>query len=379
MSAEDEAVEAALSDLAVRDPAVAERLRADVAVASAVRAAVGDAPGPRTQRRPAPVAAPRFSVVVPVLNEEANLPTLFRRVADVFGGDPYELVIVDDGSTDASTEIVRREATANPAVKLVELSRNFGHQAALSAGLDHATGDCVVFMDADLQDPPELLPQLVERWEEGYDVVYAVRRRRRERAWKRASYFVFYRIFRRLADIDIALDSGDFALIDRQVADALRSLPERNRFLRGLRSWVGFRQVGVEYDRPERHAGAAKYTLRKLLSLAADGILAFSSAPLRLASYLGFATALGGVLYLSVAVVGRLWAGAVPRGWTSEIAISLIVGGVNLVMVGVVGEYVARVYDEAKRRPPYIVRAASTAATRPAAPDGDVAVPGEEP
>lgn len=358
------AVEAMLKELDYRDPVTSAKVRRDLGLAQRVRSAVrtdddGLVEGhPDHSRHPREDHSqhPRFSVIVPVLNEEANIPTLCRRVEQVLASEPYELLIVDDGSTDGSVTAVQAEQERNAAVNLIQLSRNFGHQAALSAGLDHAEGDAVIFMDADLQDPPELLPLLIERWQEGFEVVFAVRRRRRGGVWKRGSYFLFYRLFRRLADIDIALDSGDFALIDREVANALRLLPERNRFLRGLRSWVGFRQIGVEYDRPERLAGAPKYTVRKLVKLAADGILAFSSAPLRLASYLGFLTAMAGVAYLLFAIAGRLRSGAIPQGWTSQIAIELVVGGVNLVMLGIVGEYLARVYEEAKRRPSYIVR-----------------------
>jgi dolichol-phosphate mannosyltransferase len=298
-----------------------------------------------------------LSVVIPVLDEEDNLPELHRALTEVLSGlGTYEIVFVDDGSEDSSAEIVLDLAERDPSVKLVRFSRNFGHQAALSAGLDHAAGQAVVFMDADLQDPPQLLVELVEQWQAGGEVVYAIRTKRQAPPLKRAAYFLFYRLFQRLAEMDVPLDSGAFCLMDRRVADAIRSLPERNRFLPGLRSWVGFRQVGVPYDRPERRAGEAKYTTRRLVKLALDGLLSFSSFPLRLASYLGFFTSALGVLYTLFAVFARLFVGELPAGWTSTIAILLTVSGVQLIMTGVLGEYLARTYEETKGRPLYVVR-----------------------
>jgi dolichol-phosphate mannosyltransferase len=247
----------------------------------------------------------------------------------------------------------------------VRLSRNFGHQAALSAGMSVATGASVCFMDADLQDPPELLDELVARWREGNDVVYAIRRTRKEGLAKRLAYRGFYRLYHRLANIDVPLDSGDFALLDRRVVDHVLALPEHNRFLRGLRSWVGFRQVGVEYDRDSRHAGAPKYTLGRMFKLAVDGLLSFSAAPLRLAAWLGVLAALAGAIYIGVAVAYRVFAGDVPEGWTSIIAIVLTVGGVQLMVIGVLGEYVARVYDETKGRPNFLVAETTRDRRRP--------------
>jgi dolichol-phosphate mannosyltransferase len=244
---------------------------------------------------------------------------------------------------------------ADAAVRLVALSRNFGHQAALSAGLDLARGDAVVFMDADLQDPPEVLPELVERWRQGHEVVYAVRRTRDEGRWKRLSARWFYRTLRAVAEVDIPVDTGDFCLIDRSVADVLRDLPEKNRFLRGLRSWAGFRQVGVDYDRPARHAGEVKYTMRRMLKLAVDGVMAFTSLPLRMAAWLGFATVGCGFAYLALTIVTRLTSGSFPNGWTSLVTIILLLGGAQLVVLGVLGAYVARIYDEAKDRPMYVL------------------------
>lgn len=305
-------------------------------------------------------ADPLLSIVVPVLNEEDTLPRLYEELTGVLQeiGATSEIIFIDDGSDDRSVELILGFRRHDPSVKLLQLSRNFGHQAALSAGLDHASGDAVVFMDADLQDPPSLLRDLVERWRSGYEVVFAVRQRRKEGRAKRGAYFLFYRLLGRLADVRIPEDSGDYSLIDRRVAEAIRSLPERNRFLRGLRSWVGFRQIGVPYERPARYAGSAKYTFAALVKLALDGLLAFSSVPLRLATYLGFLTAGSGLVYILVAVLARLFVGEVPAGWTSIIAIILTVGGMQLLVTGVAGEYIARVYTETKDRPLYVLREA---------------------
>lgn len=296
------------------------------------------------------------SIVVPAFNEEENLDTLWQRVRPVLDsvGDG-ELVIVDDGSADRTWAEITRLSAQDPRVRGVRLSRNFGHQAALSAGMAQARGRTVCFMDADLQDPPELLGQLLEQWRAGHEVVYAVRRSRKEGLAKRTAYSGFYRVYRRLANIDVPVDSGDFALLDRRVVDELLALPEHNRFLRGLRSWVGYRQVGVEYDRDARHAGEPKYTTRRLFRLAVDGLLSFSAVPLRMASYLGILVALAGGIYIGVAVVFRLFYGGVPEGWTSIIAVILAIGGMQLIVVGVLGEYVARIYDESKARPNFLI------------------------
>lgn len=308
---------------------------------------------------------PRISVVIPVFDEQENLRPLHDRLRAVLERlGSYEIVFVDDGSSDRSAAIALELQRQDPAIKLVRFSRNFGHQAALSAGLDAARGQAVILMDADLQDPPELLPELVAEWERGADVVYAVRRQRDEGFFKRSTAALFYRLLRTVADIEIPVDTGDFCLIDSRVAEVLRQLPERNRFLRGLRSWAGFQQVGVLYDRPARHAGEAKFTLRKMTRLALNGVLAFTSLPLRLASYLGFLTMAGGFAYLMLAVGARLTSGAFPDGWTSLVAIILLVGGAQLLVLGVLGAYVARIYDETKGRPMYILRGSDDIETR---------------
>jgi dolichol-phosphate mannosyltransferase len=294
--------------------------------------------------------------VVPAFNEVENLDDLwarFRPVLDQIGDS--ELIIVDDGSADGTWAVILRLSEADPRVRGLRLTRNFGHQAALSAGMAHARGQTVAFLDADLQDPPELLLELLDRWRAGNQVVYAIRRSRKEGPAKRLAYRAFYRLYRRIANIDVPVDSGDFALLDRRVIDHMLSLPEHNRFLRGLRSWVGYRQVGVEYDRDARNAGVPKYTASRMVRLAVDGLLSFSASPLRLASYLGILIGLAGGVYIAVAVVYRLFVGGVPEGWTSIIAVILTIGGMQLLVVGVLGEYLARVYDETKARPIFLV------------------------
>ncbi len=310
---------------------------------------------------------PTLSVIVPVYNEHENLETLLARLVPVLersAAGQFEIIFVDDGSRDGSGALLDRFHTLDPRVKAIHLSRNFGHQAALQAGLDCAAGAAVVSMDADLQDPPEVIPDLVDAWRAGHEVVYAIRRRRKENVLKRASYAVFYRTLRRIADVDLPLDAGDFCLVDRRVADALVGMRERGRFLRGLRSWVGFSQTGVEYERAARHAGTPKYTLRKLARLALSGYIGFSSTPLRLATWFGFATASVGFAFAFWAIASKLLDIPSPRGWVSLVAVILSVGGAQLVVLGVIGEYLGRVYEETRQRPLYLVR--STTGLEPA-------------
>jgi dolichol-phosphate mannosyltransferase len=306
-----------------------------------------------------PDEPPEISVVVPLFDEAANVRELHRRLTGVLRSleEPYEIVFVNDGSRDATPELIDDLVVADPRLAAVHLSRNFGHQPAVSAGLDHARGRAVVIMDGDLQDPPEVLPQFIERWREGYDVVYAVRRRRKEGVVKRLGYYGFYRLLGAVSEIDIPLDSGDFCLMDRQVVDALNGLPERMRFVRGLRSFVGFRQVGLEYERAARAAGRPKYTFRALARLAADGLVSFSGYPLRLVTYLGL-----GVVLIALALLAWVLADAVsnqttPRGWASTIVVVLFMGSVQLISLGIIGEYIRLIFLEAKRRPTYLVRA----------------------
>ena len=304
-------------------------------------------------------ACPVLSVVLPVHNEQENLPELHRRLHTALEtvGD-YELLFVDDGSKDASAGIVTSLAASDPRVKLVRFSRNFGHQAAMAAGLDHARGQTVVMMDSDLQDPPELITEMLATWRAGADVVYAVRRGRKENLVKRACYHLFYRTVRWLsAPLDVPLDSGDFCLLDRKVVDAIVALSEQKTFLRGLRSWVGFNQKALVYERQARFVGEPKYTFRKLAKLAMDGIIACSSRPLRLASYLGFITLSAAVAYLAVAIAWFCVRGTAPAGWTSLVALILLLGGTQLFVLGVLSEYVARIFDESRARPDYLIAA----------------------
>lgn len=311
------------------------------------------------QAPPATVSPRRISVVIPVLNEEAVIPELLRRLRatfDAIAGGPHEIVIVDDGSTDRSAELIEAAAHADPRVVLVSLSRSFGHQQAFTAGLDHATGDAVVFMDGDLQDPPEAIPQFLERHAQGYDVVYAKRVRRKESVALRLAYHAFYRLMSAFSSIVIPLDAGDFSLVSRRVADALRSAPERQRYLRGLRAWVGFRQLGIEVEREERFAGTTKYSLAKLLRLAFDGIFAFSVVPLRAATVFG-AVAIGvSLLFALYSIYAKFFADQSPPGYTSLIVAFVFLSGVQLFFLGIIGEYVGRAYEEAKGRPHYVVK-----------------------
>lgn len=304
---------------------------------------------------------PELSVVVPVYNEEESLPEFYRRVTTVLAEPAlhligYEVILVNDGSRDASAELIRGLCARDPAWRGLHFSRNFGQQAALAAGLRHAQGRAVVILDADLQDPPELIGELLARWREGYQVVYGQRRsRKRESPVKRLSAFGFHRLLQRIVGFDIPADTGDFCVMDRAVVDLLNAMPERNRYVRGLRAWVGFRQTAVPFDRPPRFAGESKYTLGGLFRLALDGILALSKLPLRLATYLGFA--ISGISFVAAVlfVVERLAGRAMVQGWASTVVIILFLGGVQLLTIGIIGEYLGRIYDEVKQRPLYIV------------------------
>jgi dolichol-phosphate mannosyltransferase len=302
---------------------------------------------------------PLVSLIIPVFNERDNLDALGRRLAPVLKevtNGSFEVLFVDDGSRDGSSEVLDAMSARDGRYRVIHLSRNFGHQSALQAGLDAASGTAVVLMDADLQDPPELLGRFIAKWKEGYEVVYAIRRHRKESLPKRMAYTLFYRTLRWLSEIDTPLDAGDFCLMDEKVVRAVAALPERNRFLRGLRSWVGFNQVGLEYDRDARNAGEPKYTLRKLISLALSGYIGFSSLPLRLATWLGLLSAAVGFVMTAWVFISRLGNATIPQGWASTVAVVLFVGGAQLIMLGVLGEYVARVYDEVRARPLYIVK-----------------------
>lgn len=299
-----------------------------------------------------------LSVIVPIFNEAAIVNEMYHRLTAVLEsmGESYELVLVDDGSSDASCELAVALGARDERVKVIRFSRNFGHQAAITAGMDHATGEAVVVIDADLQDPPELIPQLMAKWREGYDVVYAVRAERKgESAFKKGTAALFYRLMRRVTNVDIPLDTGDFRLMSRPVVEVLKRIRESHRYIRGLVSWIGFRQVGVPFVRQERFAGETKYPLRKMLKFALDGVTAFSFFPLQLATYSGFLTS--AIAFLAIlGVVGlRLFTDLTIPGWASLMVCILLLGGIQLITLGILGEYIGRIYDEVKRRPLYIV------------------------
>lgn len=304
-----------------------------------------------------------FSVVAPVFNEIGSLPELYRRVREVMQGlgEPWELVLVDDGSSDGSTEAILQLAEEDARVRPVIFARNFGHQIAITAGLDYARGQAVVVMDADLQDPPEVIPEMVARWREGYEVAYGVRAQREGESWiKKATAALFYRLIYRITDVRIPLDTGDFRLLDRQVVDVLRQMRERHRFPRGMAAWVGFRQTGVPYRRAARFTGETKYPFRKMLRLALNAVTGFSYFPLQIATYLGFLSAGLSILAIPVVMLLRLAGSQAFFGQASTLIAVLFLGGVQLISLGILGEYVGRIYDEAKGRPLYVLRRAPT-------------------
>ena len=301
----------------------------------------------------------KLSVVVPVYNEEEVLPELLRRLGAVFDGMDdveAELIFVDDGSADRSWQILEDAAAQDDRIRAVQFSRNFGHQAALSAGMDQVTGDAAVFMDADLQDSPEEIPRFIEHFRQGYDVVYAKRVKRKEALWLRFAYKAYYRVLNAVSGVRMPLDAGDFALLSRTVVDQIRAVPEHNRYLRGLRAWVGFRQVGLRVERAERAAGDSKYSLMRLIGLGMDGLFSFSTLPIRMASLAGAGIMAVSLLYLVYAVFCRLFLDTSPPGFTMLIIAVVFLGGTQLVFLGVLGEYVARVLDEVRNRPVYIER-----------------------
>ena len=318
-----------------------------------------------------------ISVILPFYNEQETLPALYPRLtaAAQTWGEDYEVVAIDDGSSDATAGMLDAICRVDSHWKLLRFSRNFGHQAAVSAGIYYSHGDAVVVMDSDLQDPPEQLHRFLDKWREGYQVVYAIRTKRKENVFKRTAYFLFYRILKKLSTIDIPLDSGDFSVMDRSVVEVLKLLPERTRFVRGLRSWAGFRQTGVAYERDARHAGEVKYTFSKLVQLAINGILSFSSAPLRLASWLGMMLCgLSGALIVFLVtwrlidfpILGMRPGNSV--GWTSLISLMLFLSGIQMLVIGAIGEYLARVFDEVQGRPPWIIGYARGFSTDPISP-----------
>jgi polyisoprenyl-phosphate glycosyltransferase len=303
----------------------------------------------------------QLSVVVPVFNEEENLPELYRRLTHTLDALElrYEMLFVDDASYDRTPQLIRQFIERDQRVRLLSFSRNFGHQIAVTAGLNFSRGEAVVIMDGDLQDPPELLEQLLEQWRSGFKVVYARRMSRgTESTSKQLFAFVYYRILQRLAEVPIPVDSGDFCLLDRQVVDLLNAMPERNRYLRGLRSWVGFKQIEVGFERPPRLAGEPKYNFGKSLALALDGLVSFSRLPLRLATWFGFFTGILALLMVGLVIYWRFTQSAL-NGFGILVAAVFFIGAVQLITVGILGEYVGRIYEEIKNRPLYILKDAS--------------------
>ncbi|MDD4170047.1 MAG: glycosyltransferase family 2 protein [Desulfotomaculaceae bacterium] len=301
----------------------------------------------------------RYTIIIPVFNEEAVVEETHRRLTSVMKmtGEPYELLFVNDGSRDRTAEIVQVLVAADQSVRFLDFSRNFGHQIAITAGMDYARGDAIVIIDADLQDPPEVIPQMIAKWKEGYEVVYAKRSHRKGETWfKKRTASLFYRTLSALTEVDIPLDTGDFRLIDRNVCDAMRGIREKNRFVRGLVSWVGFRTTAVEYVRDERFAGETKYPLKKMLRFALDGITSFSYKPLKLATYLGLAISFASLVYLAVFLIQNLFAATTVVAWAPFMAGLLLLNGVTLIILGILGEYIGRIYDETKNRPLYILR-----------------------
>jgi dolichol-phosphate mannosyltransferase len=302
--------------------------------------------------------APKVSLAIPIFNEESVVPELLRRtiaVLEQVPGGPHEIVFVDDGSSDRTLEMLSAAAEQDVRLVVVALSRNFGHQTALAAALDHVTGDVAVLMDGDLQDPPEAVPELLAHFAQGYDVVYVRRVNRKESWWLRLCYYLFYRLIAALSSTTLPLDAGDFGLISRRVIDEIRRMPEHHRYLRGLRTWVGFRQIGVPIERSARYAGHTKYSPLRLLKLASDGIFAFSIVPLRVAAIIGAGAIAVSSIYAVYAVYAKFWLHS-PQGFTALILAMTFLSGVNLFFLGIIGEYVGRIYEEAKGRPHYVVR-----------------------
>ncbi|MEW5958648.1 MAG: glycosyltransferase family 2 protein [Chloroflexota bacterium] len=300
----------------------------------------------------------RYSIVAPCYNEEGNLLELRRRVTEVMDqtGESWELVLINDGSKDRTPELMRELHAADPRVHYIDFARNFGHQIAVTAGMDYAQGEAIILIDADLQDPPELFLQMIEKWKEGYDVVYAVREERKGESWfKLATAKLFYRIIFRITDVKIPLDTGDFRLMDRKVVNAIKQMKERHRFIRGMTSWVGFKQTGVTYTRAERFAGETKYPIRRMVKFAWDAVTGFSFFPLQLAMYLGFTIAGLSALGVVGVVIARLFGNQAFFGQATTLVMVLFLGGVQLISLGIIGEYLGRIYDEVKGRPMYIV------------------------
>ncbi|HBQ63515.1 MAG TPA: glycosyltransferase [Clostridiales bacterium] len=301
----------------------------------------------------------KYSVVVPVYNEEEVIRETYRRLKTVMDGigETYEILFVNDGSRDRTAKLAQEICRQDPAIRLIDFSRNFGHQVAITAGMDYASGDAVIVIDADLQDPPEVIPAMIAKWKEGYEVIYGKRLKRKgDTLFKKITARFFYRPLRSMTEVDVPVDTGDFRLIDRKVCEALKKVGERNRYVRGLVSWIGFRQIGVEFVREERFAGTTKYPLKKMIRFAADAITSFSYKPLKLATYAGYILSIASFIYLLFVLAERIFVGGTAQGWASMIAINLFFNGIILIMLGIIGSYIGRIYDEAKGRPLYLVR-----------------------
>jgi dolichol-phosphate mannosyltransferase len=302
---------------------------------------------------------PKYSLIIPIYNEEETIRELYRRVSAVMDSldDSVELILINDGSGDRSLKLMRELQERDARVCYISFARNFGHQAAVTAGLNFARGQVIVVLDADLQDPPELIPKMIESWQAGYHVVYAQRTKRKKESWfKRLTAYVFYRLLRQLADVDIPADTGDFCLMDRQVVEVLNSMPERNRYIRGLRAWIGFRQTAVKFERDPRFAGEVKYTFKKSLALAINSLVSFSKIPLRLSTYLGLFSALIALLMALLVLYWRLQQPDSPVTGLATILIAVFfLGSVQLISIGILGEYIGRIYEEVKGRPAYTI------------------------
>ncbi|MEM8486661.1 MAG: glycosyltransferase family 2 protein [Bacteroidota bacterium] len=302
------------------------------------------------------IPTPELSVIIPCFNEAEVIPLLIPALEQLDDSLPFPVyfLFVDDGSTDQTLALITDVCNRDERFACLSLSRNFGHQNAVSAGLRHAKGDIVAVIDADLQDPPAVIADFVDKWREGYDIVYGIRQNRKEKWPQRLAYALFYRILKRIANIEVPLDAGDFSLMDRRVVDVINQMPEHNRFIRGLRGWVGFRQTGVAYERQERQKGTSKYTFGKLFKLALDGLISFSAVPLWLAGWMGAFSAMLGFGYMLYAFIARVAGIEIPKGWTSTIIIILFLGGIQLMVLGILGNYIGRIFDEVKNRPHYI-------------------------
>lgn len=300
----------------------------------------------------------QYSIIVPLYNEESVIQETYKRLKKVMDSteEAYEIIFVNDGSRDKTLEIARRICKRDKSIKLLSFSRNFGHQVAITAGMDHTGGRAVVVIDADLQDPPEVILEMIKKWKEGYEVVYGKRLKRKgETFFKKASAKLFYRTLKSMTDVDIPMDTGDFRLIDRKVCDALKSIPEHNRYVRGLISWLGFKQTGVEFVREERFAGETKYPLNKMVKFAADAITSFSYKPLKIATYAGMVVSMLSAVYIVFQLLVKFFMVPTVPGWSSIVALSLFFNGLMLIVLGIIGEYVGRIYDEVKGRPLYII------------------------